>query len=185
MSKIIIVTGFLSTLKTTISKRLAKDLNMNSTHKDDLKEILSDVIGFTNREENLKLSKAAFELIHHDMIKHIIQDKDLIIESNFKSNELQVILDTISKKDTEGIIIYCFGQIDVLYKRYLDRQKSRHPAHLSAGTMSKSVFQASSETNFIPVQANNIIKVDTTYFNEASYEKLLQRIHNLSPKESL
>ena len=178
MSKIIIVTGFLATLKTTISKRLATDLKINSTHKDDIKEILADTIGFNNREENLRLSKASFALIHDDMRKHVLRGCDLIIESNFKSYELEQLLHTLTKTNANVMIVSCMGQIDVLYTRYLERQAQRHHAHLSAGTMSKELFISSYETYHIPYTPYPKIDLDTTYFNDETYQTLYQHILN-------
>ena len=88
MTRIIILTGFLATLKTTISHRLSKDLGVPTINKDSIKEILVDSIGFTNREENLKLSHATFQMIKYIMVKNIEFKIDTIIESNFKPIEL-------------------------------------------------------------------------------------------------
>ncbi len=52
--------GHLASLKSTIAKRLSNELNILCFCKDDVKEVLGDTIGFSNREENLKLSKATF-----------------------------------------------------------------------------------------------------------------------------
>ena len=63
MRKVIIITGHLAALKSTISKSLSSDFKIVVLNKDTIKEVLGDTIGFSNREDNLKLSKATFEII--------------------------------------------------------------------------------------------------------------------------
>lgn len=52
MAKLILFTGGLATLKTTISNQIAQDLDILCVNKDDVKASLVDVIGFSNREDN-------------------------------------------------------------------------------------------------------------------------------------
>ena len=70
MSSVVLITGFLATLKTTVSQRLSKDLSILCLNKDTLKEHLGDTVGFHNREENLNLSKATFAMMYHLLRQH-------------------------------------------------------------------------------------------------------------------
>ena len=63
MRKLLLVTGDLATGKSTFSDMLSKRYNTVVFMKDTIKEVLGDTIGFANREENLKLSKATMELM--------------------------------------------------------------------------------------------------------------------------
>ena len=51
MKKLILITGDLATGKSTLAKKLSQNLKILSFTKDVLKEVLSDVIGFSNRQE--------------------------------------------------------------------------------------------------------------------------------------
>lgn len=173
MTRIIILTGFLATLKTTISHRLSKDLGVPTINKDSIKEILVDSIGFTNREENLKLSHATFQMIKYIMVKNIEFKIDTIIESNFKPIEL-IEIDHISKMNkVETLSIFLSGSYDVLYKRYVERQPSRHPAHTSAGLMSYETFRLSMQNYRKENCIGNVVEFDTTNFDETSYAEIL------------
>ena len=57
MKKLLLITGDLACGKTTFAKLLSKRYDTNLYFKDSLKELLGDTIGFSNREENLKLSR--------------------------------------------------------------------------------------------------------------------------------
>ena len=63
MRKLLLITGDLACGKSTFAKALSKRYDTNLYFKDALKELLGDVIGFTNREENLKLSRGAVEVM--------------------------------------------------------------------------------------------------------------------------
>ena len=88
MKQVLLVSGHLAALKSTISKRLSVDLGAIVLNKDDMKEVLGDTIGFSNREENLKLSRATFKMMVKMMVD-ILKINDLVIlESNFNPEEL-------------------------------------------------------------------------------------------------
>jgi tRNA A37 threonylcarbamoyladenosine biosynthesis protein TsaE len=51
VKKIIIITGDLAAMKSTLAKKIGRDLNIVCLIKDHIKEILGDTIGYQNREE--------------------------------------------------------------------------------------------------------------------------------------
>ena len=63
MNKLLLLTGDLATGKSAFSAILSKRYDVNVFKKDSIKEVLGDTIGFTNREENLKLSAVTLELM--------------------------------------------------------------------------------------------------------------------------
>ena len=88
MKKLLLITGDLACGKTTFAKLLSKRYDTNLYFKDSLKELLGDAIGFTNREENLKLSKAAVQVMVHIFSEFAPLGKNLILEANFRTHEL-------------------------------------------------------------------------------------------------
>ena len=65
MQKLILITGDLAAGKSTLAKKLSQNLNALYFTKDVLKEILSDTVGFSNRQENKKLSIASVSIMKH------------------------------------------------------------------------------------------------------------------------
>lgn len=55
MKKLLLIMGDLATGKTTFANIFSKRYDTNVFSKDSVKELLGDTIGFSNREENLKL----------------------------------------------------------------------------------------------------------------------------------
>ena len=65
MGKLLLIMGDLATGKSTFANILSRRYDTQLFVKDSIKEILGDTIGFTNREENLKLSQATAALMYH------------------------------------------------------------------------------------------------------------------------
>ena len=140
MKKVILIMGHLAALKTTIAKQIASDLNLMYFCKDDIKEILADQIGYRDRGENLKLSKATFQVMSH-AIFNLNHEGILLLESNFKYHELEILKE--EHHDVKFMSLFLTGNVDVLYDRYLRRQKDRHMAHTSTGVIPYDVFKVS------------------------------------------
>jgi predicted kinase len=176
MSKLIIITGFLATLKSTVARKLSKDLNILTINKDDLKEMLGDTIGFTNRQENLKLSEASFAFIKMISEKEISLGHDLIIESNFKNKELDELKSLLDKLDCKVLTLFHQGDVDVLHERYLKRNPSRHEVHKATGLIAyddfKKYISDYRKENYI----GQLKIVVTTVFKEEDYQDLLSYV---------
>lgn len=182
-SKVIIFTGFLATLKSTISKKMSDYFQVPVIQKDHLKEILAETIGFQNREENLKLSKAAFQIIKMMLKQSVESHFNLIIESNFKQDEMNELLVFLKSHLVETLIIELSGDSKTLYSRYLERQPTRHPAHLSAGTMSLETFENSLKNYQYNYSWGQMVQFDTTYYND-KIEKEIYHTMELFLKKS-
>lgn len=133
MNKLLLVMGDLATGKSTFSNILSKRYDTNVFNKDSIKEVLGDTIGFSNREENLKLSRATMELMVFIFIEFTKLNKNLILESNFHKADLEILHEIASKNNYEVLILVLRGDVNTLHKRYLNRinNEGRHPVHLS------------------------------------------------------
>lgn len=171
---LIIVTGFLATLKSTISHQLGQKLQIPVLNKDTIKEVLGDTIGFHNREENLKLSDATFRIIKHVAEKEILASRDIIIEANFKKHELEILKQQKIFQDNHVITLFLYGDVDVLYERYLKRDHNRHPVHQSTGLLSFEAFNESMKSYRIEDCFGDIISYDTTVWTLDDERKLLE-----------
>ena len=96
MAKLIIITGDLAAGKSTVASSLSLKLKTPCLIKDDVKEIGCDIIGFSNREENRAISKAAVSLMIY-FFKQVAKTRnDLILEGNFRAEELDELLSKIN-----------------------------------------------------------------------------------------
>lgn len=133
MKKLLLIMGDLATGKSTFAKLLSKRYDTTVFYKDSIKEVLGDTIGFSNREENLKLSKATMELMFYTFSEFCKLDKNLILEANFHKAELERLHKIAHENNYEVLTLVLRGDVGILHKRYLNRiyNENRHPVHLS------------------------------------------------------
>lgn len=133
MSKVIIITGDLASGKSTLAGSLSNYFHIPCFKKDEIKEKYCDEIGYQNREENRQLSIKAVNYMIEAFKKFSSLNEDIILEANFRHNELMMIKEIAKNNNVE---VFCFllrGDIDILYSRFLKRMANRHPAHKSLG----------------------------------------------------
>lgn len=175
MGKLLIIAGNLASLKSTISKKLASSLNIPCINKDDIKELLVDVIDFKTREENLKLSQATYQLIKYVSAQVLSSESKLIIESNFKPYEIKELMTKLSFDSTKVKMLFLTGNPAILYERYLARQENRHRAHTSTGLISYPVFEKSM-LKVDDFDFPEILEIDTTIFLDKDFEILKTKL---------
>jgi hypothetical protein len=182
MSKLIVFTGGLATLKTTLSKQLSTDLGILCLNKDDIKAVLVDHIGFNDREENKRLSVATVQTMIEVAHQAHLAGQNIIIEANFKSNELKDILNKSGYLEQDMMTVFLYGDPKILYDRYVKRQDTRHIAHTSTGLLSYEVFEASLKEHRIEDVLGQVIVYDTSTFSDEDYALLKQKIQSIIDK---
>ena len=131
MRNLIIITGDLAAGKSTLANSLSMELGIPCLIKDTLKEIACDAIGYETREENRELSIAAVNSMIYVFSQTAKVGGDLILEANFRANELEEIKEIADEYEYRVALIMMTGDIPLLYQRFLDRLPTRHRAHRS------------------------------------------------------
>ena len=133
MKKLLLITGDLATGKSTFARLLSVRYGIPMFFKDSIKEVLGDVIGFSNREENKQLSNVSMNLMFHIFAEFAGLEKPLILESNFHTEELEKLHSIANEHDFEVLTLVLRGNVGILHQRYLNRihHENRHPVHLS------------------------------------------------------
>lgn len=144
MKKLLLIAGDLATGKSTFAQILSERYQTPVFFKDQFKEILGDTIGFSNREENLRLSVASAALMRMVFTRFCKLDKDLIMESNFRLEELNRLHEIGAEYGYEILTILLRADVQVLHKRFLHRlhNENRHAVHASGGFEEFPAFEA-------------------------------------------
>ena len=116
MKKLLLLTGDLATGKSTFSDILSKRYGIVVFMKDTIKEVLGDTIGFANREENLKLSKATMELMIFAFSQFAKLNQDLILEANFHKADMERLHEIATAHNYEVMILDLRGDVNIFYK---------------------------------------------------------------------
>lgn len=178
MKKLLLVMGDLATGKSTFAKVLSQRYDVNIFCKDMIKEVLGDTIGFTNREENLKLSKATMELMFFLFSEFAKLEKGLILESNFHTAELERLHQLAGEQGYDVLTLVLRGDVEVLHKRYLNRMnnENRHPVHLSTTMDVFEHFKGYTERSRAEVIPGNVIEINVDDFSYQTDAELLTKI---------
>lgn len=154
MGKLLLITGDLATGKSTFARMLAERYQTNVFCKDVFKEILGDTIGFSNRQENLKLSVASAALMRMIFSEFCQLDKNLILESNFRQAELDLLHGIAQAHGYDVLTVLIQADLQILHQRFLNRlhNENRHPVHACGGFENFDTFCAyvTQQRNLIP-----------------------------------
>ena len=178
MKKLLLIMGDLATGKSAFASILSKRYDTNVFYKDSIKEVLGDTIGFSNREENLKLSKATMELMLLIFSEFGKLNKNLILESNFHMLELEKLHKMADEKNYEVLTLVLRGDIEILHKRYLNRinNENRHPVHLSTTFDIFDEFKVYIEKSRNEEIPGKIININADNFSYQTDENILTSI---------
>ena len=178
MKKLLLIMGDLAAGKSTFSELLSKRYQVNVFGKDTIKEVLGDTIGFSNREGNLKLSKATMELMFFLFEKFSALEKPLILESNFHTAELERLQKIAAEHGYDVLTLVLRGDVDDLHGRYLNRMKNenRHPVHLSTTLDVYEDFKGYIEWSREEEIPGEMLIIDASDFSYQKDEELLVKI---------
>jgi predicted kinase len=132
MKKLILITGDLACGKSTFARILSERYGSAVFYKDKIKEILGDTIGFSNREENVRLSTATMEIMTEIFVVTGKTGSDLILEANFKESEMRSIHRVAESYGYRVLTLALEADMEIIYKRFMNRieNENRHPVHV-------------------------------------------------------
>ena len=188
MPWLIIVTGLPAAGKTTLSAWLSKRLAIPFIHKDAIKEILYDVLGWSDREWSQKVRAASIELMYYFAQASLIAGRSIILDNPFNPDLASAKISALARQANAGTIqIICHVSTEVAYQRFKQRVEAglRHPGHLDAQLMSGAKASLERYGPFRLDIDGEVIEVDTNDFSALHYEPVLAQIQvimgNASP----
>ncbi len=178
MRKLLLLTGDIAAGKTAFSNILSKRYGIPVFQKDCIKEILGDTVGFSNREENRRLSRAATALMCHFFQRAAVAEGDMILESNFHHHELQELHRIAEECRYEVLTLVLRGDTETLYRRYMHRirYENRHPVHLSTTIDVRDDFERCVELLRHESPIGSVIEINADSFAFQTDEQILRRI---------
>jgi predicted kinase len=173
-SKIILISGYCATGKSTFAQKLSQALSVPCFRKDALKETLGDSFGENNGDVLEKGSSATFMLMLHIAEQCLKVGNVCILESNFKKSESEQLVRLLDKYDSECLTFLFKGDFDVIYDRYMNRDKNgeRHWVHSIGGENRETFENGHIEAGLGDVTIGRTIVVNATDFIEVDYDYL-------------
>lgn len=176
-----IVSGPPASGKTTLARRLARDLALPLLCRDDLKECLFDTLGWSDRAWSRTLGGASYGLLYHALGVLLQTGSSCIAESNFDRTHDSARLSMLVQQHGYATMqVLCRAAPAVIVARFQQRVASgaRHPGHVDhfeAATLDPAQVQGFSAPLNL---AGPLLDVDTTTFEDAGYSELLGRVRS-------
>lgn len=189
---VILVTGIPASGKSVLAEKLSAYLGLPWFSKDCIKEELFDTIGFTSREEKVKLGIVGTEILFYLAEQMMRCRRPFILENNFEASSRPGLMQLLERYGYRALTLRLTGDYASIYERFVQRESSplRHPGHVTNSRYSKEEGAALSPTITLEqyiagIQARemdsfsacgSVITVNTTDFSRVDWEKLSQEI---------
>lgn len=189
----ILVAGMPAAGKSTLAKRLSRELGLPMFSKDAIKETLYDTLGFSSREEKVRLGVAANEIMLKSAGSCFACGQSCILENNFETATNPRLHAMLQESGARPIVVMLGGEMRAIYARYARRDQSpdRHRGHVvndcypekpgSEGkhhTIDYETFVSSMTARGMnqPPVHGDVIMVDTTKIESVDYSAIFAAI---------
>lgn len=128
----ILVSGMPASGKSTLADFLAKELGLPLLSKDSIKEILFDDLGFSSRDEKVRLGVAAMDILYYAAGRLMAASQPFLLENNFEDASLPPLRALLDRYGCTAVTLRLVGDPEVLYRRFAARDLSdtRHRGHV-------------------------------------------------------
>lgn len=181
MSKplLIIVSGAPSSGKTSIGRKIARELGLPFVFKDGIKEMLFDTLGWSDKKWTEQLNLATYAILFHFIEAQLEAGLSFVVESDFKPVEHAAKFKELKDKyDFKPVQVQCHASDEVLLQRYKDRASSgqRHPGHMDQANL-EDLKKSLQVDTYEPLDiGGETLTVDTNDFDKIDYPALLETI---------
>jgi predicted kinase len=168
--------------KTTVGKRLAEAFNLPFINKDEIKELLFERLGWSDRSWSKLLSLASYDLLFYYTESQLRVGHSLIVESNFDASvHTRRFLDLKEKYGFVAFEIQCQAEGEVLLQRFKRRADSgeRHPGHVDQVTITELRDTLRKGEQPPLGLGREVFKIDTTDFSTIDYPTLYRSLNSL------
>ena len=177
----ILIAGMPGTGKTRYANHLSSALCIPLICKDKLKEIIWDKTHYDSRirAESQKYGALAYDLSYHFCEILMRTDQSFVFESNFVSQCKDFLNPMVSKYGYKAITVLFDGNIEIIHKRFLERDitEERHPGLVSNSYFSDfNFFKSATEACRTFCFGDKKIVVDATDFSNISYDRITEEV---------
>ncbi len=178
---LILVNGIPGTGKTTISRKLAKGLDLPCVGKDDIKEFLFDHIETDTIERAKDVGAVSFEMLYAFIQTSLSRGLSIIVECPFYYEFGHGrIAQIVASATAICIEVYCDSDPTIRRQRFRDRQGTpgRHPGHFDQHHINSQETDEEVAAKYAPLAVGPVIRLDTTEFTDEAYKRMLKEVRD-------
>ena len=160
---LILVGGAPGAGKTTLARRLAKEIDVPLISRDDLKETLFETLGVPDRAASRALGVASFAIFFHVLDALVGKVPGVIAECNFTRGRSEAELRPLVPR-SRVMLLHCTTSRAVIAQRISARltDRNRHPGHHDVENLPQVLEQIDAGV-YDPLDLSlPILTVDTT-----------------------
>jgi len=149
--------------------------------KDDLKVMLFDVYGWTNREGSMQAGRASYDIIDYILEEQLRVGNAVIVESTPPKFASETFKTWRKKYNAQCIQIYCEANPDVIRKRFRERilADDRHVSGVEGEAGLQNV-ETLIKQGFTPIDVEGeVIRIDTSDFAAVDEAGLIAKLRTL------
>lgn len=132
MTRMVIVSGVPGAGKSTLAARLAGDAGLVLLGKDELKEVIADVVGVASLDSSRTVGLAAIRVQYAVAARLARAGAGFVLEQAFQARYATTALAPLVAS-TDAVLVHCAVPIEVAAARYAARE--RHAAHTDAARL--------------------------------------------------
>lgn len=181
MSKplLIILLGPVSSGKSTIGKKISKELSLPFINKDDLKEVIFNSSGWKDKKYSKKVGKEAYAILYYCINCILSIFSSVIVEANFTSKlSSKKIKDLLKKHNASLVQLNCWTKKGVLAERFKERNKLgiRHPGHCE-DYIFKDIKDSlkKGRVDVLDIKGS-ILEIETTDLDKIDYKSIIKKL---------
>ncbi|MDQ6669454.1 MAG: AAA family ATPase [Chloroflexota bacterium] len=177
---VLLVTGAPASGKSTLGRRLARDLGLPFISKDLFKETLFDTLGWDDRAWSRRAGLASIKLMYRTAAALLEAGQSVAMESTFSPQwDTPALLELAQTSGCQFVQVVCKTDGSILYERFEQRARSgeRHPGHADDKNLDEWRGRLLTEQWPALPLAGPVLEVDTTTkLDSLGYRDVLARV---------
>lgn len=181
---LVIVSGPPGSGKTTAGRAIARARGLPFFNKDDIKEILFDKLGWSDRAWSMKLGVGSAVILHDIAEKMLEAGASVVVENAFhKDFATPLFLELAKTCECDLIQVDFRASRDILVERFQKRAVAdRHPGHADSSHIGDFRQRLGSGTYEMLIPGAHLITVDTDDWALVDTEKICNNVSRLLEK---